>query len=172
MHRGSRVDLQDAVPTGTVPIWSRDAHGEVASTLRLDPLDVERLYPQAHRTEPGDVVYVSDPRPHAVVDAHGGAIAAVPARILRLSRDAGLRPQTLAAVINHLAQAGGDWQAWSFPRLVSADLAALESALAATADYRAELDRRSRAAATLTRSLVMGVGAGTVTVATPSTATP
>lgn len=158
--RGTRVDMSRAHPRGTVEVWS--AAGPTG--VRLDPIEAALHYPQAKRTEPGDVVFESKPRPHAFVDERGGSLVASPARIFRLSDDVPLHPHTLAAAINLLPEGLGDWRAWPVPNLRHEQSAALEIALRDAAAYETEVRRRLEAVKRLQEELITGVAAGAITV--------
>lgn len=158
--RGSRVDMTGADPHGTVEVWSADG----PTGVRFDPIEAARHYPNAKRTEPGDVVFESKPRPHAVVDERGGSLVASPARIFRLPDDIPLRPHTLAAAINLLPEGVGDWHAWTVPNLRQEPAGALETALRRAAAYEEEVRRRLEAVRHLQEELITGVAAGAITV--------
>ena len=161
MKRGIRINTVNADPDGTVPVLSADGSTD---EVRFDPFDAARLHPRAARTEPGDVIVVEKPRPRARVDTRGGALVAAPSRILRLEAHAPVRPHVLAAVVNSLTLAGGDWMTWNVPELPDADLAALDAALAGIAKHQDELRRHTDAAGDLVASLIEGVAAGAVTL--------
>lgn len=163
LKRGTRIDPADAHPDGTVRVVSAERAADgVRLILRLDPLDAERHYSRAVRTEPGDVVFVERPRPQAFVDETGGAIVASPSRILRLSPSAPVGPWALAAIIND--QAAGEWETWTVPDLPAREADALEDALRGADRHVTELRRRLDAAEELRRALIDGVAAGTVTL--------
>lgn len=164
LKRGNRIDLSHVAPGGTVRILPAEV------PVALDPLDAERLYPRATRTEPGDVVFVERPKPRAWVDPVGGAMVASPARILRLSGVADFGPRTLAAVINEIATEGSEWPTWTVPVMSADEAARLEVTLADVERYEAEALRRVGAARELTRTLIDGVAAGALTLdAQPTT---
>lgn len=158
--RGRRIDPSAGAIDGTVQVLPVDLVG----SLFLDPFDAERKYPRAVRTEPGDVIFVEKPRPRAWVDAHGGAMVASPARVIRLAESAEIGPRLLATVINEKASAGSEWKTWSVPVLKAAEAARLEDALRRTEDYERELASRSRAAGDLKSALIDGVAAGSLTL--------
>jgi len=60
-----------------------------------------RAYPNARLTEPGDILVTTVPRPGAMVDKHGYAIAEFPVRILRIppAEKEQFTPQVLAALL-------------------------------------------------------------------------
>lgn len=162
MQRGNRIDVSHADPEGTVVVLPDDGGRRV----RLDAFDAARLYPQAHRTEPDDVVFVEKPRPRAWVDARGGALVASPARVLRLKPTAGLGPWTLANIINHLVLAGSEWPTWTVPDLPRDEIHRLEEVLAAAQRFDSEARRRLDAAAVLKKALIEGAAAGALTLLT------
>lgn len=161
VKRGSRIDVNHAASSGSVRILAADGSTD---QLRLDPLDAERLYPHAVRTEPGDVVFAHQPRPVARVDSEGGALVASPSRILRLRSTAPVGPYVLAALVNELAPAESEWQTWGVPDLPVAEGAALDAALRDASNHLAELRQRERAVQELTKSLIEGVAAGAVSL--------
>lgn len=161
MRRGNRIGATPASASATVRVESAD--GSTDNVL-LDPLDAEQLFPRAMRTEPGDVIFMQQPRPMAQVDGVGGALVASPSRVLRLQPGASIGPYVLAAQINELAPAGSEWQTWTVPDIPSEDAEALDSALAAAASHLAVLRRHARAVEDLTTSLIEGVAAGAVTI--------
>jgi hypothetical protein len=161
MRRGSRIGTTPASASATVRVESADGSTD---NLRLDPFDAAQLYPRAMRTEPGDVIFMQQPRPMARVDGVGGALVASPSRVLRLQPGASIGPFVLAAQINELAPAGSEWQTWTVPDIPPGDAEALDSALAAAAAHLAVLHRHARAVEDLTTGLIEGVAAGAVTI--------
>ena len=159
VKRGSRIDPAEASAEGTVGVLPAGPQ-----PLRFDPLDVERLYPRANRTEPGDVVIVEKPAPRAWVDPIGGHLVASPAKALRLRPTAGVGPHVLAAAINELAQPGSEWPTWAVPILTDDEPARLEAALIAVERYEADVRARVDAVHELKQALIEGVAAGAVTL--------
>jgi predicted DNA-binding transcriptional regulator AlpA len=164
MLRGSRIDLTHAISSGSIAVLSADG---TTDGMMLDPFDAARRYPRAYRTEAGDVVFVDGSEPAARVDEHGGSLVASPSRILRLRQDAGIGPNTLAALINHQARRG-EWQSWNVPLLDASAAAALEQALTEAVRYGSSLRRRQEAVHDLINALIDGVAAGAVNVVQPS----
>lgn len=164
MLRGSRIDLAHAISDGSIVVLSADG---TTDGVALDPFDAARHYPRAHRTEPGDVLFVDGSSPRARVEEHGGALVASPSRILRLREDAGVGPQTLAAIINHRSPAG-EWQSWGVPLLDPTAAATLEATLAEAGRYGASIQRRHDALQDLITSLIDGVATGAVALMPPS----
>lgn len=164
LRTGNRIDPSHASPEGTTTVLS--AHDGIEA-FRLDPLDAQRLYPRANRTEPGDVVF-SDRPPRAIVDPTGGSRVRSPSRILRLEPEAGIGPYTLAALINDAPAHHTDWRAWTVPRLPDDESQRLETVLADAADYTGRLRARQDAMEDLRRALISGIGAGTVSLVGPA----
>ncbi|MFG1928546.1 hypothetical protein [Cryptosporangium sp. NPDC048952] len=157
---GRVIGPEHTMPGGSVRVLSAD--GPVDG-LTLDPLDVDRLYPRASRTEPNDVVFVDGARPRAWVDADGGALVASPARILRLRPPVSCGPHTLAAIINTRSRPG-EWRTWEIPLLDSGAAAALDAAVAEIAVHDIRLRTRQTALRELTIALLDGVTAGAIDV--------
>ena len=95
-------------------------------------------YAAGRRTEPGDVVFCTGPRPAAVVDAEGAAVVAYPARVLRINGEdpAGLLAEVLAVDINAVPQGHQDWKRWAVRRVPDAQRPLLEAALRQLAEER------------------------------------
>lgn len=164
LQSGSRISTEDMDPGGSVRIL--DAHG--GGPHWIDRLVAASRYSAAALTEPGDVVFSTNP-PQAIVDEIGGAIVASPSRILRPDpMRAGIGPRALAAVINQF-QDNSEWKAWPIPRLPGEHVQRIEDALAEVADHVATLRKHEAAAADLVASLIKGVAAGSVTLDAPKT---
>ena len=173
MKRGARLDVSFASREGSVVTINPSSD---APPLRFDPLDVEQHFPRAVRTEPGDVVYVTDPRPRAVVDSEGGSLVTPPARILRLltpdksrdgeeaSRVPKLGPHTLAETINRQAESAKDWHAWPVPVLSPEESDALEAELAKIAETRTALLGRVDGLQSLLETLIDGTADGALSL--------
>ncbi|GGK53427.1 hypothetical protein [Nocardia camponoti] len=158
VFNGRKISVADAVPSGTVRLLSADGS---TNHLALDPLDAQRLYPRATRTEPGDVVFSVNP-PRAVVDERGGNLVVSPSRLLRLRDAAGIGPYAVAAVINKLSAHQVEWESWNLPALDAEQSVRLEEALRAVTVYEQELDDRMNAVAALRQSLIEGISTGSV----------
>ncbi len=173
MRRGARLDLSFASPEGTQVVIDPSSGARLAA---FDPLDVEQHFPRAVRTAPGDVVYVTEPRPRAVVDSEGGSLVATPARILRLllpddrprSEDPlllpKLGPHTLAETINRQAETAKDWRSWAVPALPPDESDALESELARIAEARTLLLGRLAGLQSLLETLIDGTAEGALSL--------
>lgn len=160
MRKGSRIDSAYADSGGTVEVLSADSD---SAEFVLDPVFARVRYPRATFTKPGDVVFTEHP-PRARVDETGGNFVLAPSRILRLGKDAGIGPRTLAALINELPNHQNDWRSWNVPRLSDDESVRLESVLAAATGYAAQLRARLDAVGELQRALIVGIGAGTVSL--------
>lgn len=171
---GCRLD-PDSLAAGTVEIitaadvLARAGHGAEGS-VRVDTLDLEARYSRARRTEPGDVVFVTSPRPAAVVCREGGAVVAAPARTLR-SCNAEVVPEAVAATVNALPTDDPRWLGWAIPLVDPADGSALATALRAIEDERSNLARRHTRLDDLTTLLVRGVTQGILSLSDPTLST-
>lgn len=161
MKRGTRLKAEHASDDGTVAVLTADGSWD---GRRLDPFDAVEHYPRATRTESGDVVFREKPFPLARVDIEGGALVASPSRILRLGPTARIGPYALAAVINEQQVLGSEWETWSIPLLKKHEAQALDETLRDAHKYGTELQRRMDATRNLTKALIDGVAAGTITV--------
>ena len=161
---GTRISEADLDPAGSVRVVTVEG-GE---PQWIDRLVEARRYHSAGHTEPGDVVFSSNP-PRAIVDEVGGAIVAFPSRILRPDRTkAGIGPRALAATINRVGD-NAEWKTWPIPRFPAAQVQRVENALANVADHLDEIRKHEAAAADLVTSLIQGVAAGSVTLDEPNT---
>ncbi|WP_207387136.1 hypothetical protein [Frankia sp. Cppng1_Ct_nod] len=164
--RGSRINPGHADPAGSVRVLAAiDPH----RSMLLDPFDAARLYPQAARTEPGDVVIAERPRPVATVDDHGGSLVASPSKILRIGPGVGIGPHTVAAIINRLPDEPAEWQTWNVPILDTAEMEQLDAALVAAANHEASLRRHLAATGDLVSAMIDGVAAGAVALTVRTT---
>jgi hypothetical protein len=109
---------------------------------RVDPIALEERHPRTHRTEPGDVVFVAAPRPRAVVDHEGMAVARYPARILRCRPGTGVVPEAVAAALVALPDAARAWRTWQVPLVDPADAAALGAVLRGIEEEHEAAQRR------------------------------
>lgn len=162
MRLGSRINTTHVVPGGSVKLLPGVGRA-------LDPLDVARLYPRAKRTEPGDLVIVEKPEPRAWVDEDGGSIVEAPAKLLRLTPNAGVGPHVVAAAINTMAEPGSEWKTWRIPGVGTTDVHRLEETLIRIEAYQRDLETRLAAARDLTTALIEGVAAGDISLDTTET---
>lgn len=157
---GSRISEDDLDPGGSVRVLA--AEGE---PRWIDRLVEAARYRSAVHTEPGDVVFSTNP-PRAIVDDAGGAIVASPSRILRPDGTrAGIGPYALAATINRLSNS--EWKTWAIPRFPAEQVTRVEATLRAVADHLSELRKHEAATADLVTSLIHGVAGGSVTLDEP-----
>lgn len=161
IKRGKRYDHDEHDPHGTVDVV--DATGPTG--IHLDPIEAAQHYPYATRTEPGDVVFRSEPKkaPSAWVDPVGGSLLRAPARLIRLFPGAKIGPHTMAAIINRLPETAGDPLSWNVPR-VAHGVQDLDDVLAAATDYEARLRERLDAVRDLTGSMINAAVEGAITV--------
>ncbi|MBK8460150.1 MAG: hypothetical protein IPL43_08150 [Micropruina sp.] len=130
---------------------------ERASGRRVDPLELAARHPGARRTEPGDVVFTTSPRPRAVVDRDGLSVVAAPARILRRApADRALDPDAVAAAINAAPPGARDPRAWPIPLVDPADAQDLAHTLRLLDDERTKATHRLARLEELTRLLLDG----------------
>ena len=115
--------------------------------------------------EGGDVVFVTSPRPAAVVCRDPGAVVAFPARILRVLGSE-LVPELVASLINALPATDKRWRGWAFPRADHTAYEALTDLLRAIEDERADLATRHTQLDELTHLLTAGPARGTLTIST------
>ncbi|MFI8775159.1 hypothetical protein ACIGKQ_23795 [Gordonia sp. NPDC062954] len=154
---GNRIDPADADPEGTVDVLPD-------RPFRLEPFHAAQRYRRARRTDPGDIVFVEKPAPHAVIDTTGGSLVAAPAKILRINRTAPFGPHVIAAIINTRCAAGSEWKAWRVPEFTPDDASRLETALAEVAAYRSAVEEKMAAAVELTGALIDGVAEGEISL--------
>jgi hypothetical protein len=173
LHRrsGSRLRSEDVLPgpvDGTVPVVGT---AEVLGSApwggrRIDRLGFLSRYSSGRLTEPGDVVYVSSPRPAAVVDVDGFSVVEAPARIFRVPERARGRvvPEVVAADINAAGSDARDPGAWTV-RLVPPDQGeALARTVAVLRTEERALRDRMTTLSVLREGLVDGVAAGVVAI--------
>lgn len=102
-HPGHRVDPAHLTADGHHTVLGpEEITGErPAGGRRIDRLVLATAYERAALTEPGDIVYTLAPRLGVYVDHDGFCVAAFPARVLRVNRDAArpLTPRVLAALL-------------------------------------------------------------------------
>jgi len=173
--KGARFDPHLATAQGPVRVLGvADLSDPVAPRRGVDPLEVEVRHPAARRTEPGDVVFCTAPRPASVVDRDGYSFVAYPARVLRCRPGSGLVPEAVAATINAQPARSRDWRAWHVPTVDPADADTLGVALRYIEDERRAAYQRLSRLHNLTTRLVDGVAtrAITVTAPDPTIATP
>lgn len=159
---GARLDMR-ALDEGRVRVLTVDVLAG-AEALGVDPIAVERAHPRARRTEPGDVVFATSPRPRAAVDRDGFSLVAFPARVLRCDPAQGLLPDVVAAAINAQPSAAREWRGWAVPRVPAALGREIGDVARVVAEERGALLRRLSAVNELAAALTDGIAVGSVTV--------
>jgi hypothetical protein len=161
---GARIADDDLDASGSVRVITADG----GAPRWIDRLVEAARYRSAVHTEPGDVVFSTNP-PRAIVDETGGAIVASPSRILRPDpARAGIGPRALAAAINRL-QGSSEWKTWLIPRFPAEQIHRVEETLSTVDAHLVEIRKHEAAAADLITSLIQGVAAGSVTLEVPET---
>lgn len=166
---GARMSV-DTVAPGTVRVFTADdfTGSSNASAAGVDPLDLESRYPRVRRTEVGDVVFCTSPRPRAVVDEEGLSVVAYPARILRCGTGSGLVPEAVAWAINNLPPSARHWRSWRMPLVPDAQETHLAETLRDIAAEREVVRQRIERLDELADVLVTGVSAGALTIELPT----
>lgn len=163
---GARMATLTPSASGGVRVLGVDdvfADGE-ATALYVDPLTLEAQYSQARRTEPGDVVFVTTPRPAARVDRDGLSVVRSPAMVLRCADGSDVLPEVLAATINALHEEDRSWRTWRIPRVGTASARELGDALHEVTTERRQIRSRLRMLDELSTRLIDGVATGAMTV--------
>ncbi|WP_137723541.1 helix-turn-helix transcriptional regulator [Prescottella subtropica] len=182
---GNRIDGDDVVPGGTVPVIGADeVSGRAAVGRRgIDRLTLTAKYPSGRYTESGDVVFCAGPGGGALVDHAGASVVQWPARILRITdpQVSGLCADVLAHQLRSnggtgkppgAIRGGVGWRACPMPRVDPADLPAVDAALGDLRARRAAAQALLDALDDLTITLVDGVAHGALTVTSaPKTVT-
>lgn len=167
LRPGTRIATQDiGGGDGFRVIGAQEVRGEV--TIGSRSIDRERLvraYHRAQLTEPGDVVFVTSPRPRAVVDADGFSVVVTPARILRINEGDpnGLVPQLLALDVNCQAAQSTDWRSWAVRRVGVRERAGLRAVHERIDAARAQLHARLDDLDELERLMADGTTSGLLT---------
>lgn len=157
---GARLDPAEMAPGTVRVIQARDVlEHDLSAAVRVDALDLEGQHARVRRTEPGDVVVVTAPRPSAVVDRDGLSVVAYPARVLRCHGE-WANPHLVARAINDLPERARSWRGWLVPRAGSADDRDVDAAVAALEVEVAALRRRLAATEALAGALVRAAGDG------------
>ncbi|WP_168914659.1 hypothetical protein [Microcella flavibacter] len=172
---GSIVEAR-AADSGRMPVIGTD---EVLDASRLGTRSVDRLrvaaeFPSARFTEPGDVVFITSPRPAALIDREGFAVVLAPARVLRITGegDAELVPEALVADIGARAASDIEWRAWPLRSVDARQKPALTPVLHAIEAERAEAQQRLARLDDLERTLVDGLARDALQLITPDAPPP
>lgn len=165
-----------AAGTGRIPVIGTD---EVLDPSRLGTRSVDRLrvageFPSARFTEPGDVVFITSPRPAALIDREGFGVVLAPARVLRITGegDAELVPEVLVADIGARAASDIEWRAWPLRSVDARQKPALTPVLHAIEAERAEAQKRLAQLDDLERTLVDGLARDALQLTTPDAPPP
>lgn len=169
IRRGTRMDVDvPASTSGVRIIGAQDVRDPTAPRRGLDPIEVEQAWPRARRTEPGDVIFCTSPRPVAMVDHEGLSFVAYPARAIRCSPASGVVPEAVVRAINAQPVHSRRWRAWRIPRMPVDQASAVEEILRRlTADETHTRERLDQLSA-LAHDLARGVASGALTL-TPET---
>lgn len=174
LHRTGRLVVLSGVRMVDADI-TRGDHGarvigppEVSRPYELVRRSVDRLttaatYPTADYTEPGDVVFITAPRPAALVDGDGGSVVVFPARIIRCV-DPELVPAVVAADINAQPAGAKAWRGWSVRRTPLDQVGPLTTVLDEVDSYRANLHDRLALLDSLAGAMADGTAAGTLQI--------
>ncbi len=156
---GNRLDPADVAVGGVEAsgirlIGPAEVQGDSELGVRsIDRLRFAAAYPAGRVTEPGDVVFVTSPRPAAIVDEEGTSVVLFPARILRIApvhsahsaEPSGLLGAVLAADIAALPAGHQRWKRWPVRRVPPEQSGALSQALAAVRQQQSQArDRLNR----------------------------
>lgn len=158
---GLRIDPADLATGAAVRVVGPAQLIDGCPPDGIDRLVLAARYPSARFTEPGDVVFTATPRPAALVDRNGGAVAAFPARVLR-SRSAEFVPAVLAVDINALPATARTWRAWNVRTVPDDQSTALIGMLDDLDRHRRSLTDRLTQLDQLTATLITGAAAGAI----------
>jgi hypothetical protein len=176
LHQGTRIKAEHITESGHHLIFGSDeVLGVQRPGRRVDRATFARGYPSAKLTRPGDVLVTMLPRPAAIVDVRGYAIAEFGIRILRIpDAEADLfSPRVLAALlfadgsgnrVNGAVRTSCPLEDQRLPRLEPEQIRGLDQFLAAI-DARRDLARRELDKLGETRDAAIGgLISGTLTV--------
>jgi len=106
---------REPLPPGALRLIGASEVAGIGGADSVDALELTRRHQHVVRTEPGDVVFVSTPRPRALVDTAGLSVVAYPARVLRFAPGSGIVPAAAARAINSLPGDARAWRGWTIP---------------------------------------------------------
>lgn len=178
---GNRLpaDLVNPIPAtrGRVTAIGPD---EILGELPIGARSVDRLrfaaeQPSGRLSEPGDVIFVTSPRPRAIVDREGLSVVQYPARILRIQPDGDeqLLPDVVAFDVNLRETSDTAWRTWTSRGVAPHNRSTFEGALDVIRGERAAALARVGLLDKLETALTTAVTRGDLTVTTtPDTAEP
>jgi hypothetical protein len=170
--KGNRLEDADLTPSGGTrvlgPAELLDPHGRQRRNISL--LEFAD-YPAGRLTEPGDVVFCTNPRPAALVDVEGGSAVVFPARVLRIDAGdpGGLLADVVAADINKLRAADKSWRRWRLRRVPDAQRKKLAESLTRLQHQQQEARERLERLEELATLITDGVAGGSLTLTDHST---
>lgn len=163
-------DVASQAEAGFTVIGPDEVTGARAPGSRtIDRLLLAMRYPSARLTEPGDVVFVTSPRPAAWVDRDGSSVVAAPGRVLRVNAadHAGVLSDVLAADISRRPSDSRAWRTWSVRRVAIDEREPVARALTDLRGKRAAARNQIERLDRLESLIVAGVTAGTLTLTEP-----
>lgn len=182
---GHRLDASDVFDGGDVRVLgAEEALGHTRIGVRgIDRYVFATKHPNARYTEPGDIVFCSNPEVGAVVDHEGAAVVIAPARVLRVKdpERSGLVPELMARHIAASAprtrpqqaiRSGNDWKHWHVPQLAADRVPAVRGVFADIRERRTAAEELLNTLDDFTSTLVDGLAHGVLTVTDKSTTTP
>lgn len=173
---GSRIAERDLAPEAIAKlelIGEPEILGSTPQGARcIDRLRLEDIAPRGTLTEPGDVVFIKNPRPRALIDEEGGKLVTAPAQALRCRTFRGRShtpleqvclPYLVEKAINEAVSSElGSVYFPVFPRGNAKHLGSVEHQLRAR---RQQLLEQLHSLDELEQGLVMSIGTGAVTIA-------
>jgi hypothetical protein len=164
-NRLEQADIGDGVttPSGLRVIGAAELMGEgEPGSRRIDPFRFAAAYPAGRVTEPGDVVFLTGPKPTAFVDVEGTSVVMFPARVLRInpSRSNGLLSEVIAADVSAQAVLSARWRRWGLRRVPQSQEIALASALDSIRLHHEQATLRLAQLDELASTLITGISSG------------
>jgi len=171
--KGNRLEDADPTPSGGTRVLgpAELINPHTAPCRHLSILDFAANNPSGRLTEPGDVVFCTNPRPAALVDAQGGSAVVFPARVLRIDEGdpGGLLADVIAADINKLRAADKSWRQWRLRYVPDAQRKKLAESLARLQHEQQQARERLARLEELATLITDGVAGGILTLTDPST---
>ncbi|GGD28904.1 hypothetical protein GCM10010915_06240 [Microbacterium faecale] len=166
---GTRLAVNANDPSG-IEVLDIAAIRTDTISRRVDAMRFATEHPNAQLSRAGDVIFVTTPRPVALVDRVGSRVVAYPARILRIDAtdSAGLVPRVAAEDISRAD--GSDWRSWRMRRVLAAQQRPLLEVLSRIDLARDELRRRLALADEIATQLTDAIAEGTSEISLPAAA--